>query len=104
MKINMFNKKHYNNIHQWNLRNWSKLGVCEICGLSRKTQWANKDKRYLFGDKTNWLELCSKCHANYDKKLKKLPKCKDFIDLRADKQVYTRLSEFKEKRRKRLAK
>ncbi len=56
----------YAYIHEWNNRFHKKLGSCEFCGAIKKTEWAlmhgKKHKRGI----DNYLELCKKCHVNYD--------------------------------------
>lgn len=64
----IISKKEYNTIHQWRLRNYKKTGVCEHCGETAKTQWANKTGNYLRDDNDDWLELCARCHGDFDKR------------------------------------
>lgn len=66
--MRVLSRTEYNTIHQWNLRNWAKAGKCEHCRRGVKTQWANKDDRYIRFYKANWLELCIDCHSEYDTK------------------------------------
>lgn len=61
-------EREYNSIHQWNLRHWVKKGVCEHCRKTRKTQWSNKTGRYIKGYRSDWQELCIRCHTDYDVK------------------------------------
>lgn len=60
--------REYNTIHQWNLRNWVKTGVCELCNTKTKTQWSNISGKYIRFDKADWQELCAKCHHWFDVK------------------------------------
>lgn len=56
----------YTGLHNWIRLNFKKSGRCEKCGESKRTTWANKDTQYL-RDRSNWLELCYKCHKEHDK-------------------------------------
>lgn len=66
----------YNAKHRWIQSNWQKTGFCELCDkerLPRKgtrlkwgTHWANKSGEYR-RDRTDWYELCPKCHKSFDK-------------------------------------
>lgn len=61
------NRREYNKIHQWNLRHWVKTGSCEFCKQTEKrTVWSNKSGNYIRFDKSDWQELCDKCHMWYD--------------------------------------
>ena len=62
----------YYALHTWISRNFIKTGICEKCEVkpTRKnsqfgTEWANKDKKYT-RDRIDWMELCAKCHDEYD--------------------------------------
>ena len=59
----------YNYIHQWNLRNWVKTGVCEHCKQDKITEWSSKSHDYIRQDKSDWQELCTKCHSKYDREV-----------------------------------
>jgi hypothetical protein len=55
----------YKELHKWVARHREKTGVCEHCGETRKTEWANKSHTYQ-RDLADWLELCKKCHGKHD--------------------------------------
>ncbi len=60
----------YNTVHQWMLRHYKKIGVCESCKKETKTQWSHKTHKYFEErDRVNWQELCPKCHNKYDAKV-----------------------------------
>lgn len=63
----VFAPNEYNSIHKYHLRIWPKSGKCESCKLECKTQWSNKTGRYLRGVRSDWQELCYRCHREYDK-------------------------------------
>lgn len=67
MRYGGLDKTRYNTIHQWNLRNWVKSGVCDNCkAMDRKTYWSNKSGKYLHKVRLDWQELCNPCHRAYD--------------------------------------
>lgn len=60
--------------HIWVSQHFNKTGICEICGESKQiknakygTQWSNISGKYL-RIRTDWRELCVKCHKNLDLK------------------------------------
>ncbi len=55
----------YKALHKRIGRKFKKTGVCEKCNQTKKTQWANKENKYL-EVREDWMELCSLCHVNYD--------------------------------------
>lgn len=56
-------------LHNWVQKHRGKPKKCEHCGTTKasKYEWANKSQKYL-RDLKDWLRLCTKCHAIYDKK------------------------------------
>lgn len=57
-------------IHLWLRKNFIKKLICEFCGKKeksgRKIEWAKlKNKKYE-RKRENFIELCCKCHRNYD--------------------------------------
>ena len=64
--------KEYNTIHQWNLRHWVKEGQCSNCSSTSKTEWSNISGTYK-RDKSDWQEVCRKCHIYHDKTLLNRP-------------------------------
>jgi hypothetical protein len=70
----MSNEKHwafkgaeasYSALHHWMQRNHPRVGVCEECGATGRTEWANLDHRYR-RVRDDWRELCCLCHRRYD--------------------------------------
>lgn len=67
----------YNTKHKWIQRHWIKTGICEECGAKpiargrRRwgTEWSNQSGEYRRNDRTDWRELCKKCHIQFDKKV-----------------------------------
>ena len=60
----------YSGLHRWIYRHLGKPRRCEHCGNNKKIgikmyQWASKSREYK-RDLTDWIRLCSKCHAKYD--------------------------------------
>lgn len=73
----VFNKKwkgddaSYYAIHIWVSNHFGKAyehpcTFCEKRGNSHQMHWANLDHKYS-RDKKDWIVLCAKCHANYDR-------------------------------------
>lgn len=62
----------YFGVHNWIEKKKGKPKKCENCGTeaARKYEWSNKDHKYrrILAD---YRRLCTKCHRDYDKKLKK---------------------------------
>lgn len=54
-------------IHCWIRDNFLKKYVCEFCKKECKTDWSNKDHLYK-RIRSDWQELCRKCHMQYDTK------------------------------------
>ena len=76
------NKVGYGALHCYIKKLFGKPVQCEHCGIKNKNvtykksnkiekrsrvQWANKSGKYL-RDRNDWLQLCPKCHAKYDKR------------------------------------
>lgn len=55
----------YDALHDWVRRHRGKAQRCEFCESERNVQWANKSWKYK-RDLDDWLELCYKCHREYD--------------------------------------
>jgi len=55
-------------IHLWLTKNFKKKRICEFCG--KKSIWIDwaklKNKEYK-RERENFIELCRKCHTNYDR-------------------------------------
>ncbi len=60
----------YGGLHKWLLRRKIKTNICEHCGDSKKTQWANKDGQYK-RELSDYIELCSSCHKYYDNQIRR---------------------------------
>jgi len=58
-------KASYSAVHHWMNRHHPRLGVCEECGATGRTQWANLDHSYR-RVREDWRELCVTCHRRYD--------------------------------------
>lgn len=65
-------KSQYRVLHRWVERKLGQPNKCEHCEKivlnNRFIHWANKSGKYL-KDLSDWIRLCSKCHAKYDKLL-----------------------------------
>jgi len=59
------NSRQYNTLHTVIRRYWTKTGICEICEKENKTEWADKNGKYVY-NRDEFLELCRKCHSIYD--------------------------------------
>lgn len=55
----------YSSLHHWVRRHLIKSDTCTKCLKKCKTHWANKSREYR-RDLEDWLELCPKCHGEYD--------------------------------------
>lgn len=55
----------YISLHEWMRANFPKIGRCEHCGKKKKTHYACKGHHYT-RLRRDWLELCVKCHRDYD--------------------------------------
>lgn len=68
----------YSGIHKWVRTELGKSKKCKHCGIEnifRKDgrsliHWANKSHEYK-RVKTDWISLCAKCHAKYDKRYRR---------------------------------
>jgi hypothetical protein len=61
----------YDALHDWVKRHRGKPERCQFCGEENASiQWANKSGKYK-RKLEDWLELCIKCHVNYDENWKK---------------------------------
>lgn len=54
-------------VHMWIKRHFERPSECEHCGTetASKFEWANISKKY-FRDRSDWLNLCTSCHQDYD--------------------------------------
>lgn len=57
----------YGVLHRWVYRHKGKPILCEHCSGNKTMNWANKSKEYK-RELSDWIALCKKCHAKYDKK------------------------------------
>lgn len=66
----MINKKEYVEIHRWISTNYGKANLCTNgCKNKKKYEWALiKGKKYQRNVK-NFFQLCTSCHAKYDKRI-----------------------------------
>jgi hypothetical protein len=55
-------------LHNWVEKQLGKPKKCEHCQSTTKSkyEWANKSQKYK-RDLDDWIRLCTKCHAKYDK-------------------------------------
>lgn len=58
----------YRSLHTWVASKLGKPMECVKCGVKglKRYHWANKSKKYN-RDLNDWLRLCPKCHASFDK-------------------------------------
>lgn len=82
----------YATIHWWNNKYFPKKGICKKCGQNKKTVWALlHGKKHKRGIK-NYIELCQKCHINYDKTKEWIKRSKLALD-----KTYSHQNPIKEK-------
>ena len=65
------NKISKNGIHTWLGMNYKKTGICKFCCnkfevKGHNTEWALIKRRKYKRKRENFIELCRKCHVNYD--------------------------------------
>ena len=56
-------------IHLWLSKNFKKKKICEFCGKhgnSFSVQWAKLKNKPYARLRENFIELCARCHKNYD--------------------------------------
>ena len=61
----------YDALHDWVRNHKGKPLTCKNCGITsneKKIHWANIDHKYK-RKKGDWIELCVKCHSEYDRKM-----------------------------------
>ena len=56
-------------LHKWLRETYPKAGVCEHCGREGKTHWAAKDHANYTRNIEDYLELCPRCHVQYDDRM-----------------------------------
>jgi hypothetical protein len=56
----------YEALHKRIRKRKSKTGICERCGRSIKTEFANISGKYM-DDINDFIELCKLCHVRFDK-------------------------------------
>ena len=52
-------------LHAWLQRWWPKAGICDECGSTRPTEYANISGKYR-RSRDDFRELCIPCHRTYD--------------------------------------
>lgn len=57
----------YTGIHLWLRKHHEKHGVCQFCEEQKRTVWALISAKDYERKRENFIELCYKCHRNYDK-------------------------------------
>lgn len=63
----------YSAVHAWVRRHYEKSGVCESCGAQGRTDWSNVSGEYRRLDRSDWIELCRRCHLAVDREDPKRP-------------------------------
>lgn len=60
--------KDYLPIHKWLIYHFEKTGKCEFCKTvsAKKYEWALLKGKEYKRKRENYIELCCKCHRNYD--------------------------------------
>ena len=61
----------YRSLHRWLNRHYPKTGICERCGMTRYTEYANLkvkwiDRKQYRRDRMDYAELCILCHHEQD--------------------------------------
>lgn len=57
----------YHALHKWVGRTLGRAVKCSFCGKQKgRIEWANKSHEYK-RKSSDWIQLCKKCHFNYDK-------------------------------------
>ena len=59
-------KAGYKAIHKWLTENYPKTGRCVRCKEHKKTQYALIEENHVRHPEA-YLELCVKCHTNFDR-------------------------------------
>lgn len=69
---NDIGSENYSAIHKWLERNKEKKYSCQLCNdtKAKKYEFANLSGNYM-RDQEDYLELCTSCHARFDKRLYK---------------------------------
>jgi hypothetical protein len=59
----------YRALHNWVEKRLGKPMCCDFCNVInlKRYHWANKSKKYK-REITDWIRLCPRCHAKYDRK------------------------------------
>lgn len=62
-----YSRKEHSYLHKWLRKKYGVPIICEHCGEDRpnRVQYANKTGKY-FRKRSDWLQLCVKCHQRYD--------------------------------------
>lgn len=56
----------YSALHKWVYKKLGKANICNYCESIENIDWANISREYK-RDTSDWMQLCRKCHINYDK-------------------------------------
>ena len=81
----------YYGIHSWIKRTYGSPKLCEepLCdGISRIYEWAKVKGKPYVRKRENFIQLCHKCHANYDKYFSK---AMDIIEKKRKGNTYRRI-------------
>ena len=95
--LERFGKKFYDNVHKWIWYHHGSANFCENCGKTQSLSgnrimfhWSNRSGNYL-RDRSDWKQLCAKCHKIKDAaKLNK--KAVKYIRSLSHKQTQTNLA------------
>lgn len=72
--------KEYSKIHHWVKKMWGKASKCEFCGKTEgRIEWSNKSGTYMW-DRSDWQELCKRCHGRYDLRVSHCPKGHEYTE------------------------
>lgn len=55
--------------HRFMNKYYKKTGICEHCGIMNTTDWAKRTGMEYECLRENFIELCKKCHYQYDIKI-----------------------------------
>jgi len=68
MQLKDIDKKEYNNIHKWIRKIYGSASSCEFCNIKNAPayHWALKKGCDYKKDVACFMQLCAKCHINYD--------------------------------------
>lgn len=94
----------YNSIHVWLKKEYGKAVVCENSECTRQStifHWALKKECSHDFNRENYLNLCIKCHARYDREhgLLGMKEDDNLVNIRMYWETYMRLKKLADARR-----